>query len=229
MIGIYERKEEIKSFETLELYNVNFKYNKKSKNMISVPSFILNKGDKVSIIGKSGVGKTTFLNILSKFLVDKNATYLIDGHESEKSVSLAFISQDVELLNVSIKENICLGKNININMFNKLLKDADLYNWIMELPDKENTIVGERGVKLSAGQRQRINLLRGIILDKELYILDEPTSNLDNQTEQLIIKLIQKHLKNKTIVIVTHKMAVKKICNKNYVFKDGVMLLKKTL
>ena len=226
MIGTYDKKEIINSFNTIEIMNVNFKYDKKSKKRIIVPNFLLNKGDKVSIIGKSGQGKTTFLNILSKFLVDDKATYLINGKKTDKNLSLAYISQDVDLLNVSIKENICLGKKISDKRFYQLLKDADLFDWIMELPDKENTIVGERGVKLSAGQKQRINILRGIVLDKELYILDEPTSNLDTETENLIINLIKKHLEEKTVVIVTHRMTVKKICNKHYIFKDGVMKLK---
>ncbi len=223
MIGFYDRKGIINDFKSINISNVNFKYDKKSKKKIVVPNFALNKGDKVSIVGKSGQGKTTFLNILSRFLVDDKATYLIDGKETNKNLSLAYISQDVDLLNVSIKENICLGKKLSDKEFKELLKDADLYDWIMELPDKENTIVGERGVKLSAGQKQRVNLLRGIILDKELYILDEPTSNLDTETENLIIELIRKHLNSKTVVIVTHKMAVKKICNKHYIFNNGVM------
>lgn len=223
MVGFYEKNEVINDFETIEITNVNFKYDKKSKKSIVVPKFVLNSGDKVSIIGKSGEGKSTFLNILSKFLIDDKATYLIDGKQTDKNLSLAYISQDVDLLNVSIKENICLGKKVSERRFKELLKDADLYDWIMELPDKENTIVGERGVKLSAGQKQRVNLLRGIVLDKSLYILDEPTSNLDTETENLIIELIKKHLDNKTVVIVTHKMAVKKICNKHYIFSNGVM------
>lgn len=226
MIGTYDKKDLISSFKTIEIKDVNFKYDKKSRKRIVVPNFVLNNGDKVSIIGKSGQGKTTFLNILSRFLIDDKATYLINGKKNDKNLSLAYISQDVDLLNISIKENICLGKKISDKHFYELLKDADLYDWIMELPDREDTIVGERGVKLSAGQKQRINILRGIVLDKELYILDEPTSNLDSETEKLIVKLIKKHLNDKTVVIVTHKMAVKKICNKHYVFNDGIMELK---
>lgn len=227
MIGSYDKKKVINDFHVIELSNINFKYDEKTEKHIIVPSFVLKKGDKVSIIGKSGQGKTTFLNILSRFLVDPEATYLIDGEKNDKNISLAYISQDVDLLNVSIKENICLGKNISDQKFFELLKDADLYDWLMELPDRENTVVGERGVKLSAGQKQRINILRGIVLDKELYILDEPTSNLDSETEQLIIRLLKKHLDQKTVVIVTHRMVVKKICNKHYKFKNGIMELSK--
>lgn len=223
MVGYYETKDKVKSFNKIDINNVRFKYDMDSKKEIVVPSFTLNKKDKISIIGKSGEGKTTFLNILSKFLVDDDAIYLIDGKDIDKNLDLAFISQDVDLLNVSIKENICLGKKISSNKYIELLKDADMYDFINELPQGDDTIVGERGVKLSAGQKQRINILRGIVLDKELYILDEPTSNLDMETESLIINLINKHLKDKTVVIVTHRMRLKDICNKHYVFEKGVM------
>ena len=226
MVGFYKKSDIINNFKSIELYNIDFKYTEKSKKRIIVPEFKLYKGDKVSIIGKSGEGKTTFLNILSRFLVADDSVYLINGIASDKMVPTAFISQEVDLLNVSIKENICLGRKIKKKDFDELLKAADLYNWVNELPLKEDTIVGERGVKLSAGQRQRINILRGIVLDKELYILDEPTSNLDVETEKLIINLINKYLYNKTVVIVTHKMAVKKICNIHYEIKDGIMLQK---
>ena len=80
-----------------------------------------------------------------------------------------------------------------------------------------------QGLKLSVGQKQRLNIIRGILLDKEIYVLDEPTSNLDKETEKLIINLIQKYLKDKTVVIVTHRDEVKKICDKHYIFKDNVM------
>ena len=223
MVGYYEIKDRISSFNKIEINNVRFKYDIESKKEIVVPRFELNKRDKISIVGKSGSGKTTFLNILSKFLVDDDAIYLIDGKDIDKNLDLAFISQDVDLLNVSIKENICLGKKISNTKYIELLKDADMYDFINELPQGDDTIVGERGVKLSAGQKQRINILRGIVLDKELYILDEPTSNLDMETESLIINLINKHLKDKTVVIVTHRMRLKDICNKRYIFEKGVM------
>ena len=86
-----------------------------------------------------------------------------------------------------------------------------------------NTMVGERGIKLSAGQRQRLNLIRGILIDKELYFFDEPTSNLDHISEEKITNMINKYLKDKTCVIVTHRPKLKELCNKHYIFENHIM------
>ena len=84
-------------------------------------------------------------------------------------------------------------------------------------------MVGERGIKLSAGQKQRLNLIRGILIDKDLYFFDEPTSNLDALSEEKIINMIEKYLKDKTYVIVTHRQRLKELCNKHYIFEDHMM------
>lgn len=95
--------------------------------------------------------------------------------------------------------------------------------WYKELPNGLETMVGERGIKLSAGQKQRLNLIRGILIDKELYFFDEPTSNLDSLSEEKIINMIEKYLKNKTLVIITHRPRLERICNKHYVFENHMM------
>lgn len=104
-----------------------------------------------------------------------------------------------------------------------MLKEAGLYEWYTELPEGLDTMVGERGVKLSAGQKQRLNLIRGILIDKDLYFFDEPTSNLDSESEEKITNMIEKYLKDKTYVIVTHRPRLKDLCNKHYVFEHHMM------
>ena len=84
-------------------------------------------------------------------------------------------------------------------------------------------MVGERGIKLSAGQKQRLNLIRGILIDKELYFFDEPTSNLDSLSEEKITNMIEKYLREKTYVIVTHRSKLKELCNKHYIFEEHMM------
>lgn len=96
-------------------------------------------------------------------------------------------------------------------------------SWYQELPDGLETIVGERGIKLSAGQKQRLNLIRGILIDKEIYFFDEPTSNLDAVSEEKITNMIEKYLKNKTYVIVTHRTRLKELCNKHYTFEKHML------
>ena len=98
-----------------------------------------------------------------------------------------------------------------------------LMNWYKELPNGLETIVGEKGIKLSVGQKQRLNLIRGILIDKELYFFDEPTSNLDIVSEEKIISMIKKYLNNKTYVIITHRPKIKELCNRHYVFEEHMM------
>lgn len=124
---------------------------------------------------------------------------------------------------MSIRENLILGKNIKDKEILNLLQEARLMSWYNELPNGLDTMVGERGIKLSAGQKQRLNLIRGILIDKELYFFDEPTSNLDSLYEEKIINMIDKYLNNKTYVIVTHRPKLKDLCNKHYKFEGHMM------
>ena len=95
--------------------------------------------------------------------------------------------------------------------------------WYSNLENGLDEIVGEKGMKLSAGQQQRLNIIRGILMDNELYFLDEPTSNLDEESERKIIEMIDKYLKDKTYIIVTHRDSIKQLCNKHYLFKNHIM------
>lgn len=223
IIGETTKEEVIKDWKKIKIKSIKFKYTKDAKEQIYIPKFTLERKDKISIIGESGQGKTTFLNILSRFLKPENGSYTIDGKKKEGKLDIAYVSQDVDLLNISIKDNICLGKKIKEGFLEEMLEAAGLKRWIDKLPEGLNTIVGERGLKLSAGQKQRINIIRGIILDKQIYILDEPTSNLDAKTEERIIKLVDRYLKDKTVIIVTHRLEVQKICNKHYIFENNTM------
>ena len=134
-----------------------------------------------------------------------------------------YVSQEVEMFDLSIRDNLCLGKDIPNEKIFELLDEAGMTSWYKELPDGLDTMVGERGIKLSAGQKQRLNLIRGILIDKDLYFFDEPTSNLDAVSEEKITNMIEKYLKDKTYVIVTHRPKLKELCNKHYVFDNHMM------
>jgi subfamily B ATP-binding cassette protein MsbA len=223
IIGKEENLDVINNWNKIEIKDLDFRYDDESKNTITIPYFELKKGDKVSIVGKSGQGKTTFLNILSRYIDIEKEKYVIDGISQNGNLDLAYISQEIDLFDLSIKDNLCLGKNIEEPILMKYLKEAGLEEWVEKLENGLDTVVGERGLKLSVGQKQRLNIIRGILLDKEIYILDEPTSNLDKETEKLIINLIQKYLKDKTVVIVTHRDEIREICNKHYELKNNIM------
>lgn len=213
----------IDKFNKVKLSNVIFLYNKDSTK-IRIPEFILEKGDKISIVGESGQGKTTTINILAGLFPLSNGELQIDDNTvKDKRLDLVFVSQEVALFDLSIRDNLCLGKNISDDRIIELLKEAGLLEWYKELPDGLDTMVGERGVKLSAGQKQRLNLIRGILIDKDLYFFDEPTSNSDNLSEEKITNMIEKYLRDKTYVIVTHRPRLKELCNKHYTFEDHIM------
>ena len=143
--------------------------------------------------------------------------------KTNTKLDLVYVSQEVEMFDLSIRDNLCLGKNIPNEKIFELLDEAGMISWYKELPDGLDTMVGERGIKLSAGQKQRLNLIRGILIDKDLYFFDEPTSNLDAVSEEKITNMIEKYLKDKTYVIVTHRPKLKELCNKHYVFDNHIM------
>lgn len=213
----------LNDFNSVKLRNVIFSYIKDGQK-IKIPEFILNKGDKISIVGESGQGKTTTMNILSGLYPLENGELLIDNKICNNyRLDLVFVSQEVELFDLSIRDNLCLGKDIPEEKIMQLLEEAGLMGWYKELPNGLDTLVGEKGIKLSAGQKQRLNLIRGILIDKELYFFDEPTSNLDALSEEKITNMIEKYLKNKTYVIVTHIPRIKALCNKHYKFEEHIM------
>lgn len=216
----------ITNWNTITLKNIEFKYNDESHTTIKIPEFLLNKKDKVSVVGESGQGKSTFLSLFCRFYSIDDQNYLIDDLPSSKVPDIAYISQESDLFDLSIKENLCLGKSISEEKLNEYLKDAGLLEWVDSLENGVDTIVGEKGVKLSVGQKQRLNIIRGILLDKEIYILDEPTSNLDSLSENKICDMIHKYLKDKTCIIVTHRPKLTEICNKHYYFDNKTMLEK---
>ena len=223
MIGNEPENHLIKDWKTIQISNLEFQYSKDAKTTIQIPNFEIHRGDKISIVGKSGQGKSTFLNIFSRYLEIDDNHYKIDGKSKIGNLDLAYISQEIDLFDLSVKENLCLGKDISDKTLMKILAKAGLQDWVEKLENGLDTVVGERGLKLSVGQKQRLNLIRGILLDKDIYVLDEPTSNLDKETEALIVGLIQEYLEDKTVVIVTHRDEIKRICKKHYVFEENRM------
>ena len=200
-----------------------FSYKDRSKE-IKMPDFSIKKGNKISIMGESGQGKTTILNILAGTYHLKSGELLFDDKVvKNKKLDVVYISQDVELFDMTIKDNLTLGKNIDTKKILEMFSDAGLMEWYNNLEKGLDEVVGEKGVKLSAGQRQRLNIIRGILIDKDVYFFDEPTSNLDLESEEKIVNMIDKYLKDKTYIIVTHRDIIKRLCNKHYVFEDHTM------
>jgi ABC-type bacteriocin/lantibiotic exporter with double-glycine peptidase domain len=175
-------------------------------------------------MGESGQGKTTILNILSGTYSLKKGTMSFDKKiVTNTRPDVVYISQDVELFDMSIRDNLTLGKNISDKKLIEMFEDSGLTDWYNSLEKGLDEVVGEKGVKLSAGQRQRLNIIRGILINKDVYFFDEPTSALDVETEEKIVNMIEKYLKDKTYIIVTHRDSIKRLCNKHYIFENHTM------
>jgi len=223
IMGNEDNLTKIKKWNNLKVEDGVFSYKNRSKQ-IKLPSFDFNKGDKISIMGESGQGKTTILNVLSGMYQLNSGNIYVDGKiANNKKLDVVYISQEVELFDLSIRDNLTLGKNISETTLLSLLEDAGLIDWYNNLQNGLDELVGEKGVKLSAGQRQRLNIIRGILIDKDVYFFDEPTSNLDKESEEKIVSMIEKYLKDKTYIVVTHRDSIKRLCNKHYVFENHTM------
>ena len=205
----------INSFDKITLENIKIKY-KESNFDIIVDKMIINNNDKVSITGKSGQGKTSIINLILGNISTYSGNIFIDKSNLKNvRLDIGVVSQEIELFNMTIKDNLCLDKSISDNEIIKYLNELDL-NELLMFEDGIYTLVGEKGLKLSTGQKRRINILRSYLMDKKIYILDEPTSNLDKHTEEIVVSFILKYFKDKTLIIVTHNEEINKICNKFY-------------
>ena len=223
IIGHKEDKDYIKKWNTIQISNGVFKYPNRNFE-IKIPTFEMTNKDKICVSGESGQGKTTILNILSNFYELNSGDIFVDSKKIiNKRINVIYISQDVVLFDLSIRENLTLGKNISNDKIMELIEEAGLKEWYNNLENGLDEKVGQKGIKLSAGQQQRLNIIRAILLDSDFYFFDEPTSNLDSESEEKIVNMIYKYLYDKPIIIVSHRNKIKKICNKEYIFEDHTM------
>lgn len=216
--------------ESLAVEHVGFRYPDGKNDVLSDVSFTIPKGKFVGIIGSSGAGKTTFVDILLGLLEPTSGRITVDGVDISTDIrawqgNLAYVPQSIYLIDGTIKENIALGmeeKDIDDRQVEKVLKMAELYDYVISLPDGIETKVGERGVKLSGGQRQRIGIARALYQKPEVLVLDEATSALDNETEKSITGTILK-LKGKiTIISIAHRVSTLEECDYKVRFDGGV-------
>ena len=212
------------NFEHLEIKNLTFSYNERKKIFEKV-NLEINRGDFIGIVGPSGSGKSTFLNLICGLIEPDEGQIIINKSFNLKDIrysflrSIGYMSQNINLFDDTIKNNICLDKfEINKDLSQKFyqisLVNSQLNTFVESLPEKDNTIVGENGINLSGGQKQRVGIARALIANPELLIFDEPTSNLDKITTSKIIEIIKNLNKKKTIILITHDKEVVKYCNK---------------
>lgn len=210
----------------IEFKNVYFKYEKDS--VLKGVSFNIEPKDTVAVVGKSGSGKTTIVNLISKIYEVDKGSILLDGNNindlDKYSIrnNISVISQKPYLFNMTIKENLLLvSPDASQKQIENVCKICELHDYIMSLPKKYNTLVGEGGVTLSGGECQRVAIARALLMKTNIILFDEATSALDNETQENIQKAINNISSEYTMIIIAHRLSTIKNCNKIIVIDDG--------
>ena len=226
---LQEGKDTKLSSYDIEFKNVSFAYNEDAKVLKDV-SFTAKQGEVTALVGISGSGKTSVLRLISRLYDYDTGSILIDGKDIKnisteslfKNISIVF--QDVTLFNTSIIENIRLGRESATD--EEVKKAAELANcmdFIEKLPDGFNTLIGENGAELSGGERQRISIARAFLKDAPVLILDEISASLDVDNEKKIQDSLNKLIKDKTVIIISHRLKSIENVNKIVVIDEGVV------
>jgi ATP-binding cassette subfamily B protein len=218
---------------SIALENISYKYTEKLDWAIKDITINIQRGNKVGIIGSTGSGKSTLVDILMGLLSPQKGCIKIDGHEYDSSdpsawqSNISHVPQSIYLIEDSILNNIAFGVHkaeINISRVMHAAKEAQLHEFVERLKEGYETKVGERGVRLSGGQRQRIGIARALYKNSQILILDEATSALDNETESLVMNAIQKLDHEKTIFMIAHRISTMRYCDIIYVLDQGKII-----
>ncbi len=208
--------------------NVSFSYRNDGQWALRNVSITISAGETVALVGRSGSGKTTFINLLLRSYDPQNGAVCIDGNDirditqDSLRAQIAVVPQEVDLFSRTIAENIAYGQgNISRQHIEEAAKTALAHDFILKLEHGYDTIVGERGIKLSGGERQRIGIARAVLRDPRILILDEATSHLDTESEQIITKATDRLVKNRTSLIIAHRLSTVIHATKILVFNQG--------
>ena len=230
-------KENLKKLETvsgsINFENVCFSYSKNDKNVLKNISIKIKSGQTVALVGPSGAGKSSLLNLVPRFYDVSSGKVKIDDIDI-KDLSLAdvrgssaLVSQDTLIFDLSIKENIIFGnENVTDKTFQKVCEDSLVDDFVKDLPNGYETIAGESGVRISGGQKQRIAIARAMIKNAPILLLDEATSSLDSDSEKKVQIALDKLIKNKTALVIAHRLSTVRNVDIIYVIDKGIVVEK---
>jgi ABC-type multidrug transport system fused ATPase/permease subunit len=219
--------------QVIRFEDVTYSYPNTDKAVLDGVSFEIKKGFEVGIVGTTGAGKSTLVDILIGLLRPTHGRVTVDGVDISTNIRswqnlVGYVPQTIFLIDSSIRANVAFGideKDIDDERVIRALKSAQMSEFVDELPAGMNELVGERGVRLSGGQRQRIGIARALYLDPPILVFDEATSALDVETEKEVMKSMDHLRTEKTIVIVTHRISALERCDETLVIENGKLLV----
>ena len=231
LIGNLNQSKNLNIKDSIDIKNISYSYDKDKKILDNI-SLKINKNDKIGIFGKSGSGKSTFVDIVFGLISPNNGSIYIDDKKLDLendifNYKLGYVSQSSYLLDDTVQKNIAFGLNseeIDQELILKSIQTAQMNDWLNGTKNGLETIIGENGKMISGGERQRIGIARTLYFDTEFIVLDEPTSSLDEETTNKFLDVLQS-LKNKTIIMISHQKNNLSICNKIYEMKNGKLTL----
>ncbi|MBP3470435.1 MAG: ABC transporter ATP-binding protein [Lachnospiraceae bacterium] len=231
MTSLLPMREKLPVKKEITLSNITYKYPNTEKLIFDHAGLTIPIGSSIGIVGASGAGKSTIVDVLLGLLKMQEGTITADGVDVMKPENyrkwlknVGYIPQSIFMLDDTIRKNVAFGipeEEIDEKRLWEVLKEAQLDEFVKSLPDGENTGIGERGVRLSGGQRQRIGIARALYEDPEVMILDEATSALDNDTEAAIMDSINRLQGHKTLIIIAHRLQTIEKCDSVYRVEQG--------
>jgi len=238
MPDIEDREEALEIHElkgAICIKNLSFQYESSDKWILHNINMDIDLGKTVALVGESGAGKSTLASLVPRFYEPQQGEIYIDRHnimditQASLRKNIGLVQQNVFLFDSTIKENIIFGKpDATEEELIEASKNANIYDFITSLPNGFNTLVGEHGIKLSGGQKQRVSIARVFLKDPAVLIFDEATSSLDTQSEMLIKKSMEVLCKNRTTIIIAHRLTTVRNADYTYVLREGEIIEKGT-
>ncbi|MGD1873253.1 MAG: ABC transporter ATP-binding protein [Mastigocoleus sp.] len=214
----------------VEYRQVTFAYNS-GETVINRISLLANPGEAIALVGASGAGKSTFVNLLPRFYDPQSGQILIDDvdigdvtlHSLRRQIGI--VPQETTMFSGTIAENIAFGQSeFDLMSVESAARIANAHQFITQMPDGYHTVVGERGINLSGGQRQRIAIARAVLLNPRILILDEATSALDSTSEALVQEALERLMSRRTVFIIAHRLSTVRNCHRILVFEKGEII-----
>lgn len=212
----------------VSIQNVSFSYHEDGDQVLKNISIDAKQGETIALVGRSGSGKSTIVNLLNRFYEDFQGRITIDGYDIKKiklrdlRQSISFVSQDPTLFNDTVINNIAYGLDeVSDTAVFQAAREANAYEFIMNLPDGFQTVIGDNGTLLSGGEKQRIAIARALLKKSSILVFDEATSALDNESEKEIQQAIERASANKTTFIIAHRLSTVEKADKICVLEDG--------